>query len=170
MKEINWKEMQINPSMLFGNDWMALAAGNRERGYNAMTVAWGHLGTIWELNSHANHLPTAAVYVRPSRYTKQFMDREKVFTLSRVPRKAHGILGSKSGRDMDKIAEAGLTPVFSDDTVWFEEADLVLVCRKLYQSTLAEEGFVDRNIVEFNYPERDFHTMYIGEIIRVLQK
>lgn len=170
MKEIAWNEMILNPSTLFGNDWMALAAGNERDGCNAMTVAWGQLGALWELGSHSNRLPTVTVYVRPSRYTKEFMDRENVFTLSRVPRKAHGILGSKSGRDLDKITAAALTPVFSDNTVWFEEADLVLVCRKLYQASLMEEGFVDRDIVDFNYPERDFHTMYIGEIIRVLQK
>lgn len=74
-------------------------------------------------------------------------------------------MGTHSGRDEDKISEAGLTPVFGTDSTWFEEAKLVLVCRKLYHTPLLEGGFTDRQIVEHNYPERDFHEMYIGEIV-----
>ena len=171
MKEIKLQDLQIDPFTLFGKDWMALAAGNEQDGYNAMTVAWGHLGSIWERGSHRNCLPTAVCYVRPSRYTKALMDKENYFTLSHFPeqyRKALGYLGSHSGRDGDKIKAADLTPVFADGTVSFAEADLVLVCRKLYSQELTEPGFADQELVEFNYPQRDFHTMYVGEIVKVL--
>ena len=169
-KEINWNELELNPSALFGTQWMALAAGNEADGCNAMTVAWGHLGAIWNAEGAHTAMPTAICYVRPQRYTKEFMDREGLFTLSRVPKKAHGVLGGKSGRDLDKIAAAGLTPVYADGTVYFEEADLVLICRKLYHAPLLEEGFVDRSIIERDYPQRDFHEMYVGEILKTLVK
>ena len=66
------------------------------------------------------------------------------------------------------MAKVGLTPVFDEDTTYFKEASLVLVCRKLYRAPLLEEGFVDKSIVADCYPEKDFHDMYIGEIVKVL--
>ena len=176
MRELCGKEIEnlaTNPMQAFGRDWMALAAGGKDRGFNAMTIAWGHFGTIWERTTHANHLPTAVVYVRPGRYTKQFMDAEPYFTLSAFgpeQKKALAYLGTHSGRDGDKITASGLSPVFLEDpdTVYFEEAHTVYICRKLYQAPLVEEGFVDRELIDFNYPERDYHKMYIGEIVKVL--
>lgn len=172
MQEIKPQELNIDPFTLFGKDWMALAAGNTADGYNAMTVAWGHLGSIWERGSHRNCLPTAICYVRPSRYTKEFMDRETLFTLSHFPaqyRKALGYLGTHSGRDGNKLEAAGLTPVFAEGTTYFAEADLVFVCQKLYAQDLTEAGFLDTGLVDFKYSQRDFHTMYIGEIVKVLK-
>ena len=99
------------------------------------------------------------------------MDREELFTISVFPeeyKKALGYLGSHSGRDGDKVAQAGLTPVFGEDTTWFAEAKLVLICRKLYHAPLQPEGFVDTSIISQCYPQSDFHEMYIGEIIKVL--
>ena len=103
MRELCGKEIEnlaTNPMQAFGRDWMALAAGGKDRGFNAMTIAWGHFGTLWERTTHANHLPTAVVYVRPGRYTKQFMDAEPYFTLSAFgpeQKKALAYLGSHSG-------------------------------------------------------------------------
>lgn len=171
MKEINVKEYTLNPFKAFGEDWMALTAGNEADGYNTMTIAWGHFGTIWERGNHANHLPTVICYVRPGRYTKNFMDKEEYFTLSRFDpsyKKSLGYLGSHSGRDGDKAKAAGLTPVFADGTTYFAEANTVYLCRKLYQAPLKEEGFLDKGLIDFNYPNRDYHEMYVGEIIKVL--
>ena len=129
-RKINWKDLNLNPMTLFGDDWFALTAGNKKRGYNTMCIAWGHMGRIWERGSHANRLQTVTCFVRPGRYTREFMDREERFTLSHFPpsmKKTLGYLGTHSGRDSDKIKEAGLTPVFSEETTWFEEADLVLI-------------------------------------------
>jgi flavin reductase (DIM6/NTAB) family NADH-FMN oxidoreductase RutF len=111
------------------------------------------------------------VYLRPQRYTKEFVDREELFTITVFPeeyKKALGYLGSHSGRDGDKVAAAGLTPVFEGDYTYFAEAKLTLVCRKLYRGTIQPEGFMDQSFVEEYYPQRDFHDFYIGEIVKVL--
>ena len=172
-KEIDKKELMVNSLTCFGDDWMALTAGTKETGCNTMTVAWGHMGSLWSRSGQPGYLPTAVCYVRPQRYTKEFMDREPFFTLSAFSaeyKKALGYLGSHSGRDSDKIAEAGLTPVYSDGTAYFAEAEKVYICRKLYHGALSEDGFIDKALVEHNYPERDFHEVYIGEIVKILMK
>jgi len=172
-KEISVKDLKLNPMTMFGEDWLALTSGSKEHGYNTMCIAWGHMGSLWERESHANRLPTVTCFVRPERYTKEFMDRESLFTLSHFPlsmKKALGYIGSHSGRDTDKAKAAGLTPVFDQGTTYFEEADMVLVCRKLYQAPLLEGGFIDKGLIDFNYPQKDFHEMYIGEILKILVK
>ena len=168
MKEISYTELNINPMTLIGGEWMLLTAGTREHGYNTMTCSWGHLGAIW---GHGGGYPTSVCYVRPQRYTKEFVDREELFTISVFPeqyKKDLGYLGVVSGRDKDKVAATNLTPVFADDTTYFAQAKLVLICRKLYRGTLKEEGFVDKSILADHYPNRDLHDMYIGEIVKVL--
>ena len=169
MKEIDISAVSINPMTAIAKQWMLITAGTEEAGYNTMTASWGHLGSVW---GHGGGLPTAAVYVRPQRYTKQFVDREPLFTLCFFEGKKQALayLGSHSGRDGDKVAAAGLTPAFGEGYTYFEEASLVLVCRKLYRAPLVEEGFLDKSIVEDCYPERDFHDLYIGEIVKVLVK
>lgn len=167
MKEINFSELKINPFELIAKEWMLVTAGTQDTGFNTMTASWGHLGSIW---GHGGGRPTAVVYVRPQRYTKEFVDREQRFTLCFFDpsyRSALGYLGSHSGRDGDKVSHVGLTSVFSDGTTYFAEAKLVLVCRKLYQAPLLESGFVDKSVVEDNYPQRDFHDLYIGDIEKV---
>ena len=168
MKEISVTELQMNPMTMIAKEWMLVTAGNQERGYNTMTASWGHLGSIW---GHGGGLPTAVVYLRPQRYTKEFVDREELFTITVFPeeyKKAVGYLGSHSGRDGDKVAAAGLTPVFGEGYTYFAEASLVMVCRKLYQAPLVEEGFLDKRVMKDCYPQRDFHDLYIGHIVKVL--
>lgn len=168
MKEIRVQELQLNPMTLIAKRWMLITAGTEARGYNTMTASWGHLGSIW---GHGGGLPTSVIYVRPQRYTKQFVDREELYTLCFFPEEYHqalALLGTRSGRDGDKVAAAGLTPVFEDGYTYFAEAELVLVCRKLYRAPILEEGFLDREVLEDCYPQRDFHDMYVGEIRRVL--
>jgi flavin reductase (DIM6/NTAB) family NADH-FMN oxidoreductase RutF len=168
MKEISVSELNMNPMTMIAKEWMLVTAGNQERGYNTMTASWGHLGSIW---GHGGGLPTAVVYLRPQRYTKEFVDREELFTITVFPeeyKKALGYLGSHSGRDGDKVAVAGLTPVFEGDYTYFAEAKLTLVCRKLYRGTIQPDGFMDQSFIEEYYPNRDFHDFYIGEIVKVL--
>ena len=170
MKEISISELKINPFDLIGKEWMLVTAGNEERGYNTMTASWGHLGSSW---GHHNGSATAVIYVRPQRYTKEFVDRENIFTLCFFDQQYHkalGYLGSHSGRDGDKVAHVGMTPVFADDTTYFAEANLVLVCRKLYRAPVIEEGFLDKALMEDCYPKKDFHDLYVGEIVKVLTK
>ena len=165
MKQIDFRELSLNPMTLIGSEWMLITAGTEERGYNTMTASWGHLGTIW-------NRPTSVCYVRPQRHTKAFMDREEYYTLSFFPgyKKELSYLGTKSGRDGDKVAAVGLTPVFEEGCTYFAEAKLVLVCRKLYRAPLQEAGFTDREVLEKNYPDRDLHEMYVGQIVKVLVK
>lgn len=168
MREIPVSELTLNPMTKIAREWMLLTAGTKETGYNTMTASWGHLGSLW---GHGGGLPTSVAFVRPQRYTKAFMDREAYYTLSFFPpeyKKQLAYLGSHSGRDEDKVAECGLTPVFVENGTTFHEAELTLVCRKLYRAPIVEEGFVDKAVIVDCYPERDFHDMYIGEIVRVL--
>lgn len=172
-REIPLNELDLNPFRLIGQDWVLLTAGNESRGFNTMTASWGHLGSIWGRPGRTAHsgLPTAVVWIRPQRYTKEFFNREEYFTLTGFgseQRKALGYLGAVSGRDEDKIAKTGLTPLFLEGTTAFAEAELILVCRKVYQAPLLEKGFVDRSLIETNYPTGDFHEMYVGEILKVL--
>ena len=168
MKEIPVSELTINPMEIIAKQWMLITAGDEKKGYNTMTASWGHLGSIW---GHNGGLPTSVIYIRPQRYTKEFVDREELYTLCFFPenyKKALGYLGSHSGRDGDKVAAAGLTPVFGEGYTYFAEASLVMVCRKLYQAPLVEEGFLDKRVMEDCYPQRDFHDLYIGHIVKVL--
>ena len=142
----DYRTLELNPMTLIGDEWMLVTAGDDQTGWNTMTASWGHLGYIWQR-------PTAICYIRPQRYTRQL-----------------SYLGSHSGRDEDKVKTVGLTPVFGDGYTYFEEAKLVLVCRKLYQAPLLEQGFVDPAVVESCYPKKDFHDLYVGEIVEVLTK
>lgn len=168
MKEIPVSQLNINPITAISDGWMLLTAGCESRGYNTMTCSWGHIGSIW---GHGGNAATAVCYVRPQRYTKEFVDREYLYTLCFFPeeyKKALGYLGSHSGRDEDKVKKVGMTPVFGDGFTYFAEASMVLVCRKLYRAPLVEEGFLDKTVLEANYPQRDLHDLYIGRIEKIL--
>jgi len=165
-KKIAKKELQLNPVDLFAADWPLLTAGNEEKGYNTMTIAWGHIGAIW-------NKPTMVVYVRPQRYTKGFMDDNECFTVSILPteyKEALTYLGKTSGRDEDKVSKVGITPIYAQDTTYFEEAKMVFICRKLYRDTLKEDHFLDQAVSNAVYPEKDFHDVYVGEIVDILVK
>lgn len=144
MKKIEIEELIINPFTKIGSEWMLITAGNKERGFNTMTASWGHLGDIWGSKTGK---PSAIIYIRPQRFTKEFVDEEEYFTLSFFPskyKKALSYLGAHSGRDENKIQNSGLNILFEDDYCYFKESKLVLVCRKLYHSSIVEDGFVDK--------------------------
>ena len=165
MKEINYKEMKFNPFNLIGDEWMLITSGD-EHSCNTMTASWGHLGCLW-----GNNDPSAVVYIRESRYTKEFVDEEPYFTLCVMDKsfkKQMAYLGSTSGRDEDKIAKAGLTPVYADNTVYFEEAKLVFVCKKVYAAEIQQSGIIYQETIDQSYPQGDYHTMYVGKIEKVL--
>ena len=163
MKEIDRSQLTLDPFSLIGGGWMLITAGTKDRGYNTMTCSWGHMGPVWASD------PTIA-YVRPQCYTKEFVDREDLYTLCFFDgrKKELSYLGSRSGRDEDKVAKVGFTPVFGDGYTYFAEAKLVIVCRKLYQAPLKEEYFLDKETLEKNYPDRDFHDLYVGRIEKIL--
>lgn len=163
-KEAAVESLQFNPFTKIGKEWMLITAGD-EKKHNTMTASWGGVGIMW-----GKQVVTA--YIRPQRYTKEFVDAEGLFTLSFYSEKYRNALnmcGSKSGRDCDKEKEAGLTPMYVDGTTAFEEADMVFVCRKLYRQEMAPEYFTqDDGLDETWYPNKDYHVMYMAEIVKVL--
>ena len=162
-REVNAEELQFNPFTKIGKEWLLVTAGDEEK-HNTMTASWGAMGIMWGKN-------VATVYIRPQRYTKEFVNNGELFTLSfysEEHRKALNICGSRSGRDCDKEKEAGLTPYYTDGTTAFEEADMIFVCRKLYSQPMAPEHFTVGGIDEKWYPAKDYHVMYMAEIVRVL--
>lgn len=169
MKEIPVKELTINPMEMIAHRWMLISAGD-EKACNTMTASWGGLGSLW---GHGGGLPVSTIYVRPQRYTKKFIDEQEYYTISFYPQEFKeklGYLGSHSGKDEDKVAKVGMKTVIDGKGIWYEGAELVMVCRKLYRAPIVEEGFLDKAIVDDSYPARDFHDMYIGEIVKVLVK
>jgi len=162
MKDFEQKDYKVFD--MFNNRW-ALATAGTEGRYNTCTIAWGSLGTIWGGPGKGRSIVT--VYINPDRYTWEFMKESDTFTVSFFPdsfRQALGYLGSHSGRDSDKVAEAGLTPRTLAGGVTFEEAELTFVCHKLYQGPFEREGLAD----EINggiYKSWNPHWMFVGEII-----
>lgn len=164
MKEINIRDVKENPVKLISDGWGLLTAGN-EKGWNTMTVSWGAIGELWNKD-------VAIAFVRPQRYTKEFIDSSEYFTLcffDEEYKKALQICGTKSGRDIDKAAATGLTPIFYDNTTYFEQAKLVLICKKIACQDMNPAGFID-NSIEKCYSNGDYHTTYVGEIVKVLEK
>ena len=152
-----------NVFKLIGSDWMLLAAGT-EKSFNMMTASWGGMGVLW-------NKPVTYIFVRPTRYTYEFIEKNEVYSISFFEekcRKALTLCGTKSGRDIDKVKESGLTPVISDTgIVHFGEAKLVLECRKLYYQDIDPANFLDPAINKMY--NNDYHRMYIGEIIRIIK-
>lgn len=163
--EVKPIELSINPFEKIGQEWMLITAGKIEN-YNTMTASWGGLGVLWNLN-------VATCYIRPQRHTFKFAEEFDVFTLSFFPaeyKKALSYCGSHSGKDVDKAKETGLIPVETQNGVSFKQASLILECRKLYAGNFNPDNFIQKSLVERNYPKNDFHRFYIGEIIKVYRK
>ncbi len=160
---IPFDELQAAPLHIWAKQWLLLTCGDFASGdFNTMTVGWGSLGTMWGK-------PFAQIVVRPGRYTYEFTERFDHFTLSAFPkshRKALTLLGTKSGRDGDKLSETDLTPIASAEVAspGFAEAELILECRKIYRQMMDPAGFLDPGI-EKNYPIKDYHMIYYGEIL-----
>ncbi len=162
--EIAPEAIEENLFHLIGKEWMLVTAGQPQN-FNTMTASWGGAGNMW-------NAPFAAAVVRPSRHTYGFMEQEEYYTLSflgEAHRAALQLCGRVSGRDTDKVTAAGLTPRFDAPAPYFEEAHLVLVCRKRYVSDIDPQKFLDASIAT-HYQNGDYHRMYLGEIVKVLQK
>jgi flavin reductase (DIM6/NTAB) family NADH-FMN oxidoreductase RutF len=161
-KEIHSEEIKDNPFTLIGKDFMLVTAGTPDF-YNTMTAAWGGFGVMW-----SKHV--TIIVIRPTRYTYEFLEKSGSYSLSFFGaqyRDALMLCGTKSGRNVNKVAEAGLTAVVDDGPIYFKEARLVLQCRKLYFQDLQPSNFLDAGI-EANYPQKDYHRWYVGEVERCL--
>jgi len=163
MKTIKPEQLTDNPFRMIGKDWMLIAA-EKEGRVNMMTASWGGVGILW-------NRPVATVYIRPTRYTKEFIDAGDTFSLNIFSEKYKSVLdycGSHSGRDGDKVAAAKLTVEHINGTPWFAQARVVLVCRKIYAQPFDAFCFSDESVLRQNYRKDDLHTMYIAEIQKVM--
>lgn len=163
-KKVDPRELNFNVFSAIGDQWMLVTAGTVER-CNTMTASWGGLGVLWGK-------PMAIAYIRPQRYTKEFVDGNEYFTLSfygEEYREQLALCGRASGRDTDKVKQCGFTVAAGEGGApYFEEAETVLVCRKRMVLPMPEDA-VPADERERWY-KGDYHHMYWGEIVEALVK
>jgi flavin reductase (DIM6/NTAB) family NADH-FMN oxidoreductase RutF len=165
MIEVDPVELTLKPVDLWMNQWLLLTAGSFED-CNMMTVAWGSVGCMWAK-------PFVQIVVRPQRHTYKYTEQSDSFTLCAFPEKHRDdlqTLGTTSGRDGDKLAKTGLTLKKSTEVSapCYNEASLILECRKMYFQDMDPVGFVDSS-VQSNYPDNDYHRIYFGEVVAAFQ-
>ena len=157
--------LEMNPFTKFGKEWALVTAGSKSK-CNTMTISWGGVGVLWNKN-------VVYVFVRDSRYTKEFMDKGEFFSISFFKedyRAALSYCGAHSGRDEDKFEKAGLTPAFRHSIPYPDEANFVMLCRKMAAVPMPEEVLNDKSIIDNFYKDGDMHTMYVGEIIEAMAR
>ncbi len=163
-KEVNIRDIKENGVSLIADRYMLITAGD-EKGYNMMTGSWGFIGEMW-------HKDVIIPVVRPQRHTFKFLEEQDYFSIcffsGETSKNVHRICGSKSGRDINKTEATGLIPVFDNDTVYFEQADIVLICKKVYVSDINADNFIDKTL-DSNY-NNDYHRCYMGEILHTFVK
>jgi|GEM_PF-112922 len=156
-------DFYINAFTAFSRDWAILTAGDQDK-WNGMLIGWGQVGTLWGE-------PVCTVYVRKSRYTHEIMEDSDIFTVSFFDhdeyKKDLAVMGRLSGRDGDKVARTSLTPIPLDKGVTYDEANLTLVCEKIYTQTLDYEAMAP--VGQAQYKDGDMHDMYIGKVIEIIE-
>lgn len=165
MKEISINDLQINPFVKIGKEWMLVTATDDQK-INTMTASWGGLGVLWNKN-------IAFIVLRPQRYTKEFVDSSNEFSLSFFDEKYKKTLsyfGKVSGRNEDKIANSGFNINYVNNIPTFKEASLIITCKSLYKQNLTPDCFIDDSIDKLNYPNKDYHTLYFAEITGIFEK
>ena len=163
-KEISPELLRKNPFHMIGKEWTLITAGNENK-VNTMTASWGGLGVMYGKN-------VAFIVVRPQRYTKEFIDREETFSLSFFNKEYKDVLnylGTVSGRAEDKIEKSGLTLDYSNKTPFFDEAEYVLICKKLFRQTMDGDSIMDEQLKATWYPNKDYHVLYIAEITKAFK-
>ncbi|MDO5725484.1 MAG: flavin reductase [Tissierellia bacterium] len=159
------KNLMFNTFKEIHDEWMLITAGDIND-FNTMTANWGGFGVLWHYN-------TAIIFVRESRYTKEFLDKNDTFTLSFFSRRYRDALtfcGQNSGRDFDKIKETKLKPIELEGNVGFEQADTIFVCKKILATELGPDTIIAKENLKKWYDTKDYHTMYIGEILTIFNK
>ncbi len=160
LQKTNPDSLKNNPFDLFGKQWALLTAGTITN-YNMMTIGWGTLGILWGK-------PMASVFVRPSRFTYEFFEKNEMFSITAFPaslKKVLNLCGSKSGRVINKMDIPELTPIESDGAVYFKEATLAILCKKQYYADLNPE-LIPTEVKTHHYSNNDFHRVYYGEIMQ----
>lgn len=164
-KRISPEKITDNPFKVMENDWFLLTAGDLKN-YNTMTCGWGAWGVLWRM-------PVVFVFVRPTRYTFEFMNRSHYFTVCFFAKRYRRLLeycGTHSGREVDKARETGLVPLATPrGAVAFEQSRLILECRRIYQDDLDPVKFFEPSL-KSNYPAHDYHRMYVGRVEEAWEK
>lgn len=154
--------LEFNPFETIGKDWALVSAGSKQKA-NTMTISWGGVGVLWGKN-------VAFIFVRDSRYTKELIDAGDFFSISFMSseyKEALNYCGSHSGRDVDKIAETGLTWNYKHSIPFIDEGKCILLCQKLSATRLTEDSFLSPELAKW-YTDKNMHTMYVGEIIDLM--
>ena len=164
-KQIGAEQIKGNIFELIGREWMLITSGSTDQ-YNMMTASWGAAGVLWRK-------PVVMVFIRPQRYTRDFVEKNAYFSLSFFEEKQRDLLnlcGTTSGRDLNKMNIDGMTPIQTPNrAVGFEEARLVIECRKIYFDDI-DPAFFQAFEIEKIYPKNDYHRFYIGEITSCWEK
>lgn len=158
------EQLEINPFEKIGKEWALVSAGSKKKA-NTMTISWGGVGVLWGKN-------VAFIFIRDSRYTKEFIDANDFFSVSFLNeqyREALNYCGSHSGRDEDKLKNAGLNWNYKLSIPFVDEGNLVLLCQKLSATKINEDSFLAPDIKKW-YADKDMHTMYVAEILEVLAR
>lgn len=160
-KKVNIHELSFNPFDKIGKEWLLISAEKNGQ-TNTMTASWGALGHLWNKD-------VAIVFIRPQRYTKEFVDENDTFTLSFFNGKHEelGYLGHHSGKDEDKISKVNFHIEMVENQPTFQEAKQVFICKKLYVGKFEKDNFLIPEVYKKNYPLDDLHYVYIGEITSV---
>ena len=162
--EMNVRELALNPFEKIGKSWMLITAGTQES-FNSMTAAWGGFGSLWNKN-------VAFTFICPERYTYEFAEKYDTFSLTFFEesyREQLYIMGQASGRDIDKVKECHFTPAFYEGCPYYEEASLVLICKKVYADDMKKENMASQAQVIYS-GGMAVHRMYIGEVVKILKK
>ena len=162
-KEIKPNELNESTFKLIGDDWMLITA-EKDGKVNSMTASWGGFGILWSKS-------VVYTFVRPQRYTKEFIDASPTFSLTFFDesfKKDLSYLGTVSGRDEDKLSKTKLNVTYIDGTPGFNEAKLTIICRKIYAQELDPNCFIDKTIDNKIYPTKDYHTVYVSEVEKIL--
>lgn len=161
--EIKPEQLETNTFQLIGSDWLLVTA-MKDGVCNSMTASWGGLGIMWGKK-------VAFIFIRPQRYTKEFIDQASHFSLSILDsdkRSIYQYLGTVSGRDENKLEKVDLTVVNDEAAPYFAEANTAMICKKLYAQEMNGESFLEKECLEKWYPAHDYHTMYVVEIEKIL--
>ena len=162
---IPMESLEFNPFTKIGKDWALVTAGTKLKS-NAMTVSWGGVGVLWGKN-------VAFIFIRDSRYTKELLDAGEFFSISFLGesyREALNYCGSHSGREEDKIKNAGLNVAFRHSIPYIDEGNFVLLCKKMAATKITEDSFLVSELKDKWYADGDMHTMYVAEIIDVMAR
>lgn len=148
------------------NKWMLVTASKPDGTVNTMTASWGGYGVMWNKE-------VVFVVIRPQRYTREFVEGTESFSLTFFDKKHLkdlSYLGKVSGRDEDKISKAGLNIAFDKNIPYFMEAETAIFVKKLFVQRIQEDAFLEKDIIDRWYPEKDFHYLYIAEVTNILKK